>query len=73
MDGKKIVRAGYNKIAPDYLATRSADTQDVQLLHDLVRRLPPGAMVLDAGCGAGVPVTKLLSQSFQVTGVVMTS
>lgn len=69
MDGKKIVQAGYNKIAPDYLATRSEDTQDVQLLHDLVRRLPRGASVLDAGCGAGVPVTKLLSQSLQVTGV----
>ncbi len=28
-----------------------------------------GAAVLDAGCGAGVPVTRLLSRHFVVTGV----
>jgi SAM-dependent methyltransferase len=69
LDGKKIVRAGYNRIAADYLAARTQDSEDVQLLQDLMPRLPEGATVLDAGCGAGVPVTKLLSQSFQVIGV----
>jgi ubiquinone/menaquinone biosynthesis C-methylase UbiE len=34
-----------------------------------VQRLPRGAKVLDAGCGAGVPVTKFLSRFFEVTGV----
>ena len=69
MDGKNIVRAGYNARATEYLATRTEDSEDVQLLQELVQRLPRGAKVLDAGCGAGVPVTKFLSRFFEVTGV----
>ncbi len=69
MNNKETVKAGYNKIAAAYLTTRSADSEDVRLLDELIRRLPPGARVLDAGCGAGVPVTRLLSQTFQVVGV----
>ena len=69
MDRKEIVRKGYNKIALEYLNTRTDDSEDVLLLHELVKRLPKGAHVLDAGCGAGVPVTKFLSEFFEVTGV----
>jgi ubiquinone/menaquinone biosynthesis C-methylase UbiE len=69
MDSQNIVRAGYNAIATEYLATRTEDSEDVQLLQELVQRLPRGAKVLDAGCGAGVPVTKFLSRFFEVTGV----
>lgn len=39
------------------------------MLEELVERLPEGAKVLDAGCGAGVHVTKFLSKFFDVTGV----
>jgi SAM-dependent methyltransferase len=38
-------------------------------LNLLVARLPKRAVVLDAGCGSGYPVTQFLAQSFQVTGV----
>jgi SAM-dependent methyltransferase len=69
MNTKKIVKAGYNTIASAYLAARSVDSEDVRLLDDLIQRLPQGARVLDAGCGAGVPVTRFLSQYFQVVGV----
>jgi len=69
MDNKKLVQAGYNTIAAEYLATRTDTSEDVQLLQELVARLPEGARVLDAGCGAGVPVTKILSRFFDVTGV----
>ena len=31
--------------------------------------LPAGAKVLDAGCGAGIPVSQMLSERFEVTGV----
>lgn len=41
----------------------------MRLLRELAQRLPKGAAVLDAGCGAGVPVTRILAQSFVVTGV----
>ncbi len=69
MDGKKTVQAGYNAIGTNYLATRAGDSEDVQLLQELAQRLPRGAKVLDAGCGAGVPITRFLSQFFDVTGV----
>ena len=69
MNNKETVKAGYNTIATTYLATRSVDSEDVRLLDELVQRLPPGARVLDAGCGAGVPVTQFLSQFFQMVGV----
>ncbi|HIC89735.1 MAG TPA: class I SAM-dependent methyltransferase [Anaerolineae bacterium] len=66
MDGKRIVQDGYNAIADNYLATRTRDSEDVRLLEDLVHRLPRGARVLDAGCGAGIPITQRLSQSIGV-------
>ena len=69
MHGKKIVRSGYNKIAPRYAATRVGDSEDVNLLNLLVERLPKRAMVLDAGCGSGYPVSQFLAEHFQVTGV----
>ncbi len=68
-NSKAIVRSGYNAIAQSYLATRSLDTDDVRLLPELVKRLPKNARVLDAGCGAGIPVTKILAEQFDVIGV----
>ncbi|MBC7260282.1 MAG: class I SAM-dependent methyltransferase [Chloroflexi bacterium] len=64
-----IVRAGYNAIAVAYTEDRREDSDDVRLLAELARRLPRGAKVLDAGCGAGVPITRILAQRFEVTGV----
>lgn len=69
MNGREIVRAGYNAIAKEYTALRSEDTQHISLLEELVERLPRGAKVLDVGCGSGVPVTRYLAQFFAVTGV----
>ena len=69
MEYKEIVRAGYNKMADRYLAERTQNSEDVRLLDELVSRLPKGAKVLDAGCGAGVPICRLLSENFEVTGV----
>ncbi|PKK83571.1 MAG: methyltransferase type 11 [candidate division Zixibacteria bacterium HGW-Zixibacteria-1] len=69
MKNKETVRAGYNAIANAYLATRKPDSEDVRLLDELVQRLPRGARVLDAGCGAGVPVAQYLSRYFDVVGV----
>ncbi|MBU0983894.1 MAG: class I SAM-dependent methyltransferase [candidate division Zixibacteria bacterium] len=66
---KNTVKAGYNAISEAYLEARSRDSEDVRLLDDLVKRLPRGARVLDAGCGAGVPITRLLSTYFDVVGV----
>lgn len=69
MDYKETVKAGYDKIAKRYLEDRTLDSQDVRLLDDLNARLPENAKVLDAGCGSGLPVARILSARFEVTGV----
>jgi ubiquinone/menaquinone biosynthesis C-methylase UbiE len=69
MDFKKTVKEGYNTIADRYLAERSRTSEDIRLLDGFMERLPANANVLDAGCGAGVPVSQMLSEHFHITGV----
>ena len=69
MDHKKTVREGYNVIADRYLAERTRNSADVRLLADFMERLPAGANVLDAGCGAGIPISQMLSERCHLTGV----
>jgi len=69
MDFKDIVKNGYNQIANQYLAARTTDSEDVRLLADFIDLLSPDAKVLDAGCGAGIPITRKLAEQFDVTGV----
>jgi ubiquinone/menaquinone biosynthesis C-methylase UbiE len=69
MDYKETVKAGYNNIANQYLAERTRDSEDIHLLDELIIRLPAQASVLDAGCGAGIPVAQILSERFIVTGL----
>src|SRR5436309_3881238 len=69
IDPKVQVRASYNRIAEVYLCSRRRDSPDVALLEDLVSRLAPGSRVLDAGCGAGVPIAQQLAPHATVVGV----
>ncbi len=69
MNHKDTVRESYNTIADEYLATRAKKSLDIALLDEFVKYLEFNAKVLDAGCGAGVPVAKILSEQFDVTGV----
>ena len=69
MDHKETVRSGYNKVADHYLAQRRHDTADVHLLNDFIELLAPKSKVLDAGCGAGIPIAKMLAEQFDVIGV----
>ena len=69
MNYKETVKAGYNQIANQYLTTRTADSDDVRLLSDFIELLAPNAKILDAGCGAGIPISRLLAEGFEVTGV----
>ena len=69
MDHSQVVREGYDAIVERYLAMRPRDTADVRLLDRLIESVPKGGAVLDAGCGAGVPITELLVGHFDVTGV----
>jgi len=69
MEHKRTVKDGYNAIANLYLESRTQKTMKIQLLDEFIRKLPAKARVLDAGCGAGLPVAKILSEYFDVTGV----
>ncbi len=69
-DTTRLVEAGYDRMAGQYLASKGplAATTEA-LLEELVAGLPPTAAVLDLGCGAGVPVTRWLAERVAVTGV----
>ncbi|MEE8571524.1 MAG: class I SAM-dependent methyltransferase, partial [Candidatus Bathyarchaeia archaeon] len=66
---EELVRKGYDLIAVEYHANRNIFGNKKEL-EAFVGLLPRSADVLDLGCGAGVPVTKLLFDSgFNVTGI----
>ena len=69
MDKKKIVREGYNEAAEKYLAMRHEDLEEMKLLPEFSSLIKQGGKVLDAGCGAGLPFTKYLSDRFEVIGI----
>lgn len=71
IDPKQLVEQGYDRMAEGYLASKGEDDHVMlSALEGLARKLPPGAAVLDLGCGAGVPVTRFLAErGFAVTGV----
>ena len=68
---KRIVEQGYDRVAERHRAwsagIRQAERQ--RYTHELLDRLPPGAAILELGCGQGTPTTRLLAERFCVTGV----
>ena len=66
---KRVVETGYDRVAERYLASKDLEDPTLAALEELAGELPPGAAVLDLGCGAGVPATGWLAQRFAVTGV----
>ncbi len=68
---KRVVEAGYDRVAESYLATKDPrDPTTLAALEELAGMIPPNGTVLDLGCGAGVPVTRwLASRGFALTGV----
>jgi ubiquinone/menaquinone biosynthesis C-methylase UbiE len=70
---REVVRRGYDEIADRYLAARATGA-DLALLPELVGRLSAGDAVLDAGCGAGVPImTQLVDADLEVVGIDLSS
>jgi SAM-dependent methyltransferase len=74
---KEIVRQGYDMLSYAY---RSDDVGDdywdglyAEWASILSESLSKGSPVLDIGCGCGLPMTKLLSSEFDVTGVDFSS
>lgn len=62
-----IVEKGYDEIAKEYLKTKDEST--VIFAKELEKQLKPGSKILDAGCGPGIPITKYLSENFEVFGI----
>ncbi len=54
-----IVKEGYNKIAEKYYQDRDL-FKNKKEIENFIEQLPDDAVVLDIGCGGGVPVLKLL-------------
>lgn len=71
MSGKRrAVRDAYDEIAPDYDAERrNAPAPEQAMVTELADDLPDDSHVLDAGCGAGNPITTTLMEHVQVTGL----
>ena len=67
----RIVERGYDVIGDRFVEWRDRIVGDPRRrwADALTSRLPDGARVLELGCGAGVPDTRLLAERFHVTGV----
>jgi len=66
---EEVVRSGYDAIADTYLAHRDRSS-NLKYLDILLKLLPPGAHVLDVGCGTGVPAALyLIARGCAVTGI----
>jgi cyclopropane fatty-acyl-phospholipid synthase-like methyltransferase len=66
-----LVAAGYDMMADTWEAwkARIRDDPRGEWRDELVRRLAPGARVLELGCGGGTEETLVLARSFEVTGI----
>ena len=70
-DYRALVRAAYDRCAMDYASQRRA-TAEVEL-NLITERLEAGSKILDVGCGAGIPVARHLTKTFDATGIDISS
>ncbi|UCH37974.1 MAG: class I SAM-dependent methyltransferase, partial [Candidatus Bathyarchaeota archaeon] len=69
----RIVREGYDNIAEEYTKDRDKFDND-QEIQEFIDHLPKGAVVLDIGCGGGVPVLKtLIDQGYDAVDIDFSS
>ena len=70
-----LVGAGYDAMADTFEAWKEQIRDDprAEWCSDLLERLPPGARVVELGCGAGTEETRRLAEHFRVTGVDLSS
>ena len=66
---KEIVKQGYDAIAEKYLTARNeGHPDDIELLQELIKRLPKEAKVLDADCGVRIVWSKIITEQLAFGG-----
>ena len=67
----EIIARGYDQVADEYAALESAEAPWPRLkrVRAFAADLAQGSRVLDVGCGNGLPATRELALSHEVTGV----
>ncbi len=70
-DAAKLIQRHYERHALSWDADRrAASWTDKPFIERFLSFLPPGATILDLGCGGGVPVAlEMVARGFRVTGV----
>jgi SAM-dependent methyltransferase len=69
-DPKEVVRRGYDAVSYAYRSDDAADGNYGRWVSRFQGYLPGAGSVLDLGCGAGIPVCRILAGAgFSVTGV----
>jgi SAM-dependent methyltransferase len=68
---KKIVADGYDQIAIDYLEwTKSTRTEErAKYTKIIFERIPKESIILELGCGSGIPTTQKLACKYNIVGV----
>jgi cyclopropane fatty-acyl-phospholipid synthase-like methyltransferase len=61
---------GYESVAGRFMSYRSQSKVGVETVHEWAKCLPPGAVILDLGCGNGRPVSQIFfGEGFTVYGL----
>lgn len=64
-----LVKRGYNKVAKNYSADRDL-FQNQKYLEKFIEQISTGSIILDLGCGAGIPIDKFLAEyRYKVIGL----
>lgn len=63
------LRETYNRIADDWHRDHQDDTWWIGGTDKFISLLPPGASVLDVGCGGGTKAEYLIDRGLEVTGI----
>ena len=69
MTYRDVVVAGYDELGPRYREWFSGSPNRAAYVQRVLRRLAPGSIVVDLGCGPGDPATRLLAAEHHVLGV----